>query len=56
MADRQWFAEGVQVFETGTEEWFAEGVQLAEDQAAAAAATPKGVFDNPFAGPFGGPI
>jgi hypothetical protein len=27
MADRQWFAEGVQVFETGTEEWFAEGVR-----------------------------
>lgn len=30
MADRQWFAEGVQVFESGTEEFFLEGVQLCE--------------------------
>ncbi len=35
MAERQWFAEGVQVFETGEEEYFVEGVQLNEDQAAA---------------------
>lgn len=35
MPDRQWFAEGVQVFETGEEEFFAGGVQLTEDQAEA---------------------
>lgn len=34
MADRQWFAEGVQVFETGEEEFFAEGWQINEDEAA----------------------
>ncbi len=39
MADRQWVAEGVQVYETGEEEWQAEGVQLAENQPDAAAAT-----------------
>ncbi len=33
MANRQWFVEGVQVFETGEEEYFVEGVQLNEDQA-----------------------
>lgn len=32
---RQWFAEGVQVFEEGEEEYFVEGVQFNEDQAAA---------------------
>lgn len=35
MADRQWFTEGVQVYEEDTEEYFIEGVQLNEDQAAA---------------------
>lgn len=56
MADRQWFAEGVQIYEEGTEEFFAEGVQVAEDQAAAATATPKGVFGLPLHGPFAGPL
>jgi len=28
MVDRQWFAEGVQVYETGEEEYFVEGVQI----------------------------
>lgn len=35
MADRQWFAGGVQVFETGEEEYFVNGIQLNENQAAA---------------------
>lgn len=32
MADRQWFVEGVQVYETGEEEYLVEGVQVTEDQ------------------------
>ena len=32
---RQWFTEGVQVFEDGEEEFFIEGAQINEDQAAA---------------------
>lgn len=32
---RQWFINGVQVYETGEEEYFVEGVQLTEDQASA---------------------
>ena len=39
MADRQWFVNGVQIFETGTEEYFVAGVQVNEDQAAAPAST-----------------
>ena len=34
MADRQWFSQGVQIFETGEEEYFVGGVQVCEDQAA----------------------
>lgn len=37
MADRQWFAQGVQVYETGEEEYFVQGLQVCEDQAAAPA-------------------
>ena len=40
MADRQWFSEGVQVYETGEEEYFVEGVQLNEDQADVAPPAP----------------
>ena len=36
MADRQWFVNGVQVYETGEEEYTAQGVQVNEDQPAAA--------------------
>jgi len=39
MADRQWFSQGVQVYETGEEEYFVAGVQVCEDQAAAPAGT-----------------
>jgi hypothetical protein len=31
--DRQWFIDGVQVYEEGDEEWFTNGIQLCEDQA-----------------------
>lgn len=34
---RQWFAEGVQLFEDGEEEFFLEGLQITEDQSAASA-------------------
>ncbi len=44
MADRQWFAEGVQVFETGEEEFFVEGVQVCEDQAQTQTTTHKNVI------------
>lgn len=46
MADRQWMAEGVQVFETGTEQWLAEGVSFVEDQAAAGGATVGMAFNK----------
>jgi hypothetical protein len=57
MADRQWFAEGVQQgYETGEEEYLAEGVQLCEDQGGAAAAAPTSVLYGPLVGPLGGPV
>lgn len=37
MADREWFVEGVQIYESGEEEYFIEGVQVNEDQAAVVA-------------------
>ena len=33
MADRQWFANSVQVYETGETEYFVYGIQLCNDQA-----------------------
>jgi len=33
MADREWYVDGVQVYESGTEEYYVDGVQLSEDQA-----------------------
>jgi hypothetical protein len=41
MADREFFVEGVQVLEEGTEEFFVEGVQVHEDQADAAATSSR---------------
>jgi len=32
MVDRQWFAHGVSVYETGETEYFAEGVAISQDQ------------------------
>ncbi len=58
---RQWFVEGVQFVENGTEEWFVGGVQIAEDQGAAAgqlmgAIAGQGGLAGPggIAGPHGG--
>ena len=34
---RQWFAHGIQVYETGEEEYFVRGMQLCNDQADGAA-------------------
>ena len=42
MADREYFVEGVQVYESGEEEYFVEGVQLVEDQAAGTTCTLSG--------------
>lgn len=36
MADRQWFASGIQIFEEGEGEYFVGGVQINEDQATSA--------------------
>lgn len=33
MPDREYFVEGVQIYESGEEEYYAEGVQFNEDQA-----------------------
>ena len=40
MADRQWFVDGIQVYETGEEEYFVGEVQLCEDQGEAPPAYP----------------
>ena len=42
MADRQWFVDGVQIYETGEEEYFVLGVQVNEDQASGATAALSG--------------
>lgn len=41
MADRQWFAEGVAVYESGTEEYFVECFGISEDQAETGSETVK---------------
>jgi hypothetical protein len=46
--ERQFFVEGVQVFEEGTEEFFVEGVQISEDQEAAPAGGAFSIFDSPI--------
>jgi nucleoid-associated protein YejK len=33
MANREWYSEGVQYYESGEEEYYSEGVQLSENQA-----------------------
>ena len=53
MADRQWFAEGIGIFEEGEEEYFVEGIGIAEDQAPPVAATLPPLLDsNMLAGGF----
>ncbi len=46
MADRQWFIDGVQVYESGEEEYFVNGVQINEDQPAVAAGNPWYYYAN----------
>ena len=41
MADRQWGAFGVQIYEEGEEEYGVLGVQICEDQAGAPGVTPR---------------
>ena len=55
--DRQWFINGVQIFETGEDEYFVAGIQVINDQAAApAGVAPTAVIDGPLVGPTGGPV
>ena len=46
MADREWFVNGVQILETGTEEYFVHGVQVNEDQAAGFNAQRQAIIDG----------
>ena len=43
---RQWFANGVQVYEDGTEEFFVLGFQLNEDQASGTTVALSGTVTN----------
>ena len=41
MTNRQWLVNGIQIYETGTEEYFIGGVQINEDQEEIVAPTVK---------------
>lgn len=47
---------GVMTWTKAASDWEYVGMAIELKAAAAAGGTPKGIFDNPFSGPFGGPI